>query len=94
MFDLGRIGDVVGGLFGGSVQEAAAGAGLLELLERAGIDPSALAGLDQTQIADLLAQHGVDLSQLVSLDFAALGEQIGQSGLQSVAEVIGRFTER
>lgn len=95
MFDLGRIGDMLGGLFGGGVQETLTGAGLPELLERAGIDPSALAGLDQAQIADLLAQHGVDPSFLESLDLAALSEQLGQGGgVEAISAIIGRVAER
>lgn len=95
MFDLGRIGDMVGGLFGSGVQETMSSAGVLELLDRAGIDPSALAGLDQAQIIDLLAQHGVDASFLEGVDLAALSEQFGQGeGLQSIADLIGRATER
>ncbi len=94
MFDLARIGDLVGGLFGG-VQETLTGAGLPELLERAGIDPSALAGLDQAQIVDLLAQHGVDVSLLENLDLTALTEQFGQEGgADAIANLIGRVTER
>ena len=95
MFDFGRVGDLVGGLFGGGLQEAVANTGLSELLERTGIDPTALEGLDAAQVIDLLAQNGVDASILESIDLAALSEQLGQGGgVDAIAELIGRVTQR
>lgn len=95
MFDFGRIGDVVGGLLGGVAQETVASAGLAELLERTGIDPAALAGLDQAQVVEFLAQHGVDASVLDNLDLGALSQQFAQGdGIQTIADLIGRATGR
>ncbi|MDX2203322.1 MAG: hypothetical protein NW223_11285 [Hyphomicrobiaceae bacterium] len=95
MFDFGRFGEIVGGLFGGARQEIAGSGEIIEVLERAGIDPASLTGLDQAQILELLAQHGVDASVLENLDIAALGEALGQGeALQSLADVISRVTQR
>lgn len=95
MFDFGRIGEMVGGLIGGPLQETAANAGIMEALEQAGIDPASLAGLDQAQILELLANHGVDTSVLENLDLAALSETLGQGeGLQTITELISRVTQR
>jgi hypothetical protein len=95
MFDFGRIGDMLGGLLGGALQETAANAGITEILERAGIDPASLAGLDQAQILELLQQHGVDASVLENVDLAALTEALGQGeGLQAIADVVSRVTQR
>ncbi len=95
MIDFGRIGEMVGGLLGGALQETAATAGILEVLEQAGIDPASLAGLDQAQILELLAQHGVDASVLETLDLGALSEALGQGeGLQAITDVVARITQR
>jgi hypothetical protein len=95
MFDIGRIGEFVGSLMGGQQQEQATIGGIAEILERAGVDPSALAGHDQTQILEFLAQQGVDTSLLEGLDLTALGEQLGQGeGMSALADLIGRATER
>lgn len=95
MFDFGRIGEMVGGLLGGVTQATAANGGIMELLEQAGIDPASLAGLDQAQILELLAQHGIDASVLEKLDVTALTEALGQGeGLQAIADVVSRVTQR
>ena len=95
MIDLGRIGELFGGLLGGALQETAANSGIMQLLSQAGIDPASLAGLDQGQILELLAQHGVDASVLENLDLAGLTETLGQGeGLQAIADVVGRMTQR
>jgi hypothetical protein len=95
MFDFGRIGEMVGGLLGGSLQETAANAGIMELLQQAGIDPASLAGLDQAQILEILAQHGVDASVLENVDLAAMSEALGQGeGLQAITDVVSRMTQR
>ncbi len=95
MVDFGRIGEIVGGLFGGARQDIAGNIGIMEVLQQAGIDPASLTGLDQAQILELLAQHGVDASVLENLDLAALGEALGQGEvLQSITDVINRVTQR
>ncbi|MFZ4809140.1 MAG: hypothetical protein ACOYLQ_17955 [Hyphomicrobiaceae bacterium] len=96
MFDMGRIGEMVGGLLGGRLQEAATNVGVIEVLERAGIAPESLSGLDPGQILELLQQHGIDISLLQNLDLSALSERFGQGqeGLQVLADVVGRVTQR
>ncbi len=95
MFDFGRVGEIVTGLLGGAQQETSAPASVMEVLERVGIDPANLVGLDQVQILETLAQHGVDASVLENLDFATLAEVLGQGeGLQAVADVVCHMTQR
>ncbi|MDX2290457.1 MAG: hypothetical protein NW217_16780 [Hyphomicrobiaceae bacterium] len=95
MFDFGRIGEMVSGLLGGALQDAATPAGLLEVLEQAGIDPTSLAGLDQGQILELLSQHGVDAQFIENLDLSALSDILAQGdGGQAITEVLSRLTNR
>ncbi len=95
MFDFGRIGEMVGGLLGGALQETAPRASVLEVLQQVGIEPTSLVGLDQGQILELLAQHGVDASVLENLDFAAFAEVLGQGeGLQAIADVVSHMRQR
>ncbi|MDX2257505.1 MAG: hypothetical protein NW205_01170 [Hyphomicrobiaceae bacterium] len=95
MFDLGRIGDLVGSLIGTAVQERVGAAGLDELLAQAGIDPADLAGLDQAQIVEYLAGHGIDASLLEGIDLAAWGQTLSNgSGAELVSEAVSRFMQR
>lgn len=78
MFDFPRLSELIGAaatnyLSGG--QEPAQQ--LSELLQSAGLDPSVLAGLSESEISALLAEHGIDVSPLL------------EGGLQQVLAGLG-----
>jgi hypothetical protein len=60
MFDFSKIAETITGLVGGAGSAAEVPANALEMLQSAGIDPSALAGLSQDQILEVLSSHGLD----------------------------------
>jgi phage terminase large subunit-like protein len=79
MIDLGKIGDVVGGLqehVGGaqSLQEAA----IQAAVEKFGIDPAILDGLTVDEVTQMLADRGIDLS---SLPVEQVQQFAGEGGL-------------
>lgn len=95
MIDFGRISDMVGGLLGGSLQEAAANVGFAEILERVGLDPAQLEGLGPAEIQDLLQQYGIGADMLQNVDLSSLSEVLGQGeGVQAVTDVLSRIVQR
>ena len=78
MFDLSKLTETVGGLFGNSsvAETLQSGVGS-ELMQRLGIDPTALEGLAPDQILDLLQQHGIDPSQLAPDQISELLQSLG-----------------
>lgn len=79
MIDLGKIGDVIGGL-----QEQAGGAQSLQeaaiqaAVEKLGIDPAVLDGLTIDEVTQMLADQGIDLS---SLPVEQVQQLAGEGGL-------------
>lgn len=80
MFDFSRLTDTLSDLAGQvlSGNSASSATDLTGLLENAGIDPSALTGLSETEILTFLGEHGIDPSQLGE---GQLAELLGQFGL-------------
>lgn len=80
MFDFSKLTDTVFGLLGGATSESTEqSGGIRDLLQQAGLDPSLLEGLDQTQIFELLSQHGIDPSQLGADQINELARNFGVS---------------
>lgn len=78
MLDFARLGDVITGLVGGSASEAAGSAGDLNaLMQSAGLDPSALAGLGPDQVIEMLAAHGIDTQAIDPGQITALLQEFG-----------------
>lgn len=80
MLDLSKFTDAMASFFGAaaaSATEATGPGALIDLLSNAGIDPSILAGLSESQIADVLAEHGIDVGQLGGDQITALLETFG-----------------
>ena len=80
MLDLSKFTDAMTAFFGAaatSATEASGPGALLDLLSSAGIDPSILADLSDSQIGEVLAQHGIDVSQLGGDQIRALFETFG-----------------
>jgi hypothetical protein len=80
MFDFPRLTELIGAaatdfMSGGQepVQQ------LSELLQSAGLDPSVLAGLTESEISALLADHGIDVSPLLEGDFQQALADLGIS---------------
>jgi hypothetical protein len=66
MFDFSRLSEMIGTATTNYLSGGQEPAQLLsELLESAGLDPSALAGLSESEISALLAEHGIDVSPLL-----------------------------
>jgi len=83
MFDLTRLTASMAGIFGGgSVAETlgSTAPGLQDLLQNAGLDPSALAGLTPAAATDLLAEYGIDPSTLLDGQLEQALAQIGVEG--------------
>lgn len=90
MFDLSRLAESVGSLFGGnSATDVLSGGSLVDLMANAGIDPSVLDGLTQTEIMDLLAQNGIDLSQVSETQIAEVLNSFGAG--EHVQSLLGGF---
>ena len=66
MFEFFRLGEAITSLVGSPQgSEPAYSADLRDLLQQVGLDPSALAGLSESQITELLANLGIDPAQFV-----------------------------
>jgi hypothetical protein len=83
MFDLSRLTASMAGIFGASSVADALGSaapGLQDLLQNAGLDPNALAGLSPDAATELLTQYGIDPSALMDGQLEQLLSQIGVEG--------------
>jgi len=80
MLDFSRltetISDFVGSIAGPAAETPA---NLLDLLNNAGLDPSALTGMAPEEIVSLLAEHGIDPSALAE---GQLDELLANAGLE------------
>lgn len=95
MFDLRRISEMISGLLGRSAIDEAAASNITTILERTGIDPAYLAGLDPAHIAEILQQHGIDPHLLAGVDLAALSQGTDHPDvLQSVSDIWSRAGPR
>lgn len=95
MFDLSRISEMISGLLGRPATDEAAASNISTILERTGIDPAYLAGLDPAHIAEILQQHGIDPHLLAGVDLAALSQGADHPDLvQSVSDIWSRAGPR
>ncbi len=80
MFDLSRLSELIGTASTKFLSSGHDPAQLLsEHLQNAGLDPSVLAGLSESEIFGLLAEHGIELSPLLegNLQYALTALGIG-----------------
>jgi hypothetical protein len=73
MLDFSRLTETLGGWLGSHASNIS-GEALQSTLERIGVDPGSLEGLDLGQAAELLQQQGIDIA---GLDASRIGELIG-----------------
>lgn len=78
MLDFSKFTDFLSDLAGQSLAGGAEGqTGLLDLMQAAGLDPSALTGLNENEIMTLLSEHGIDVSQFAHGEIAQVLSDLG-----------------
>lgn len=80
MFELSRLSAMLAGLVGGtgiSQSITSSTAGLADVLQNAGIDPSSLSGLTPDAVQQLIADHGIDPSTILEGQIEQLFTNLG-----------------
>ncbi len=94
MFDLSRVGELVGDLLGQNAADASEG-GLLQNLTESGFDLTQLDGLAGPEILELLEQSGIDVAGLDATQLSELTGQLSEGiDLQSITDLVGTVADR
>ena len=94
MFDLSRVGEIVGGLFEQGSADSSGGA-LVQQLAENGFDLSQLEGLAGPEVLELLEQSGIDIAGLDATQISELTSQLSEGvDIQSFTDLIGAVSDR
>lgn len=94
MFDLSRLTETITGLASSLASgPAEPSSNLGDILQNAGLDPSVLQGLSESEVATLLAGYGIDISDIAQTDITQFIEGLGLSeGLDVISAPWGDGT--